>query len=63
MSRTVTVAATQMACSWDREANIANAEKLEQAIWVAATVTVPDMTASRLENFRMGVILGDVVRE
>lgn len=28
MSRTVTVAATQMACSWDREANIANAEKL-----------------------------------
>ncbi len=24
----VTVAATQMACSWDREANIANAEKL-----------------------------------
>ena len=28
MSRTVTVAATQMACSWDRPANIANAEKL-----------------------------------
>lgn len=28
MTRTVTVAATQMACSWDREANIANAEKL-----------------------------------
>lgn len=28
MSRTVTVAATQMACSWDRQANIANAEKL-----------------------------------
>ena len=28
MSRTVTVAATQMPCSWDREANIANAEKL-----------------------------------
>ncbi len=26
--RTVTVAATQMACSWDREANIAGAEKL-----------------------------------
>ena len=24
----VTVAATQMACSWDREANIANAERL-----------------------------------
>ncbi|MGH8355395.1 MAG: N-carbamoylputrescine amidase [Pseudomonas sp.] len=28
MSRIVTVAATQMACSWDRTANIANAEKL-----------------------------------
>jgi len=28
MSRIVTVAATQMACSWDRQANIANAEKL-----------------------------------
>ncbi|HAN26564.1 MAG TPA: N-carbamoylputrescine amidase [Haliea salexigens] len=28
MARTVTVAATQMACSWDREANIANAERL-----------------------------------
>jgi len=27
----VTVAATQMACSWDREANIANAEKLVRA--------------------------------
>ena len=24
----VTVAATQMACSWDREANVARAEKL-----------------------------------
>lgn len=31
MSRTVTVAATQMACSWDRQANIANAEKLVRA--------------------------------
>ncbi|MCJ8169412.1 N-carbamoylputrescine amidase [Atopomonas sediminilitoris] len=28
MSRMVTVAATQMACSWDSQANIANAEKL-----------------------------------
>ena len=28
MSRVVTVAATQMACSWDSAANIANAEKL-----------------------------------
>ncbi len=28
MSRIVTVAATQMACSWDRPANIANAERL-----------------------------------
>ena len=28
MSRTVTVAATQMACSWDSQANIATAEKL-----------------------------------
>ncbi|BFM12910.1 N-carbamoylputrescine amidase [Simiduia litorea] len=28
MSRKVTVAATQMACSWDRDANIANGEKL-----------------------------------
>ena len=28
MTRHVTVAATQMACSWDRQANIANAEKL-----------------------------------
>lgn len=28
MSRIVTVAATQMACSWDRAANIANAERL-----------------------------------
>ena len=28
MARNVTVAATQMACSWDRAANIANAEKL-----------------------------------
>ena len=28
MPRIVTVAATQMACSWDRAANIANAEKL-----------------------------------
>lgn len=28
MSRIVTVAATQMACSWNRAANIANAEKL-----------------------------------
>jgi N-carbamoylputrescine amidase len=28
MSRQLTVAATQMACSWDREANIANAAKL-----------------------------------
>lgn len=28
MSRIVTVAATQMACSWDRAANLANAEKL-----------------------------------
>lgn len=28
MTRNVTVAATQMACSWDRQANIANAEKL-----------------------------------
>lgn len=28
MSRPVTVAATQMACSWDRAANIANAERL-----------------------------------
>lgn len=28
MTRTVTVAATQMACSWDRQANIAKAEKL-----------------------------------
>ncbi len=31
MSRIVTVAATQMACSWDREANIANAERLVRA--------------------------------
>lgn len=29
--RTVTVAATQMACSWDREANLARAEKLVRA--------------------------------
>ncbi|MEW6177880.1 N-carbamoylputrescine amidase [Stutzerimonas sp. R40042] len=28
MSRVVTVAATQMACSWDRQANIANADRL-----------------------------------
>src|SRR5471032_537512 len=28
---TVTVAATQMACSWDRDANIARAEKLIRA--------------------------------
>lgn len=28
MARTVTVAATQMACSWDREANIARGEQL-----------------------------------
>lgn len=28
MSRTVTVAATQMACSWDRQNNLATAEKL-----------------------------------
>ncbi|QKZ02582.1 N-carbamoylputrescine amidase [Pseudomonas eucalypticola] len=28
MSRIVTVAATQMACSWDRQANLATAEKL-----------------------------------
>lgn len=28
MSRIVTVAATQMACSWDQKANLANAEKL-----------------------------------
>ncbi len=28
MSRLVTVAATQMACSWDRPANLANAERL-----------------------------------
>lgn len=28
MSRIVTVAATQMACSWDRQANLANAERL-----------------------------------
>src|SRR5690606_17656529 len=28
MSRLVTVAATQMSCSWDRQANIARAEKL-----------------------------------
>ena len=28
MPRTVTIAATQMSCSWDREANIAQAEKL-----------------------------------
>ena len=28
MSRIVTVAATQMACSWDVAGNIANAEKL-----------------------------------
>ena len=28
MSRTVTVAATQMACSWDQESNVANAEAL-----------------------------------
>ena len=28
MTRTVTVAATQMACSWDRQANIARAEQL-----------------------------------
>lgn len=28
MTRTVTAAATQMACSWDRQANIAKAEKL-----------------------------------
>ena len=28
MSRIVSVAATQMACSWDSAANIANAEKL-----------------------------------
>ncbi|WP_170799679.1 N-carbamoylputrescine amidase [Stutzerimonas stutzeri] len=28
MSRVVTVAATQMACSWDRHANIANADRL-----------------------------------
>ncbi|MHC3967361.1 nitrilase-related carbon-nitrogen hydrolase, partial [Pseudomonas aeruginosa] len=28
MTRNVTVAATQMACSWDRPANIARAEKL-----------------------------------
>lgn len=28
MSRLVTVAATQMACTWDRQANLANAEKL-----------------------------------
>lgn len=31
MPRTVTVAATQMACSWDREANIARAESLVRA--------------------------------
>src|SRR5690554_7477367 len=28
MPRLVTVAATQMSCSWDRQANIARAEKL-----------------------------------
>ena len=28
MTRTVTVAATQMGCSWDRQANLAQAEKL-----------------------------------
>lgn len=28
MSRIITVAATQMSCSWDRAANISNAEKL-----------------------------------
>ncbi len=31
MSRIVTVAATQMACSWDSAANIAKAEKLVRA--------------------------------
>ncbi len=31
MSRTVTLAATQMTCSWDIDANIANAEKLVRA--------------------------------
>ncbi|MFO7550208.1 MAG: nitrilase-related carbon-nitrogen hydrolase, partial [Haliea sp.] len=31
MARNVTVAATQMACSWDREANLANGERLVRA--------------------------------
>ena len=38
MTRTVTVAATQMGCSWDRQANLAQAEKLVRE----AAALVPD---------------------
>lgn len=31
MPRMLTVAATQMACTWDRAANLANAERLVRA--------------------------------
>jgi lipid-A-disaccharide synthase len=46
MSRIVTVAATQMACSWDLEANLETAEKLVReaaAAWPAAPILVEDI--------------------
>ena len=41
MSRIVTVAATQMACSWNRAANIANAEKLVRQAAAKGAQIVP----------------------
>ncbi|WP_045159574.1 N-carbamoylputrescine amidase [Stutzerimonas stutzeri] len=45
MSRVVTVAATQMACSWDRQANIANADRLvrEAAAKGAQIILIPEL--------------------
>ena len=43
MTRTVTVAATQMGCSWDRQANLAQAERLvrEAAAKGAQIILIP----------------------
>ena len=45
----VTVAATQMACGWDREANIANAERLirEAAKQGANVVLIQELFEAR----------------
>src|SRR5208283_4606227 len=59
--RKVTVAATQMACTWDREANVARAEKLiREAARRGANVVLPVSVFEHANNaFYNSVVIVD----